>query len=386
MFPAWHLGRNPDHRIILASYGASLARKNSRYARNVVQLNRYRAVFPGVELADDSHAVDAWDIKGREGGLDALGVGGGVAGKGGNIIIIDDPVKSRVEAESKVYRDRTWDWFNDDLYTRREPGAATIAVMTRWHQDDLVGRLLKKQPGRWEMLNLPALAEGDDPLGREEGAALWPWRYPIEELDEIRYRLGMYAFASLYQQRPVPREGGLFKWKDIEDNRVTDLPELKRIVVAVDPSGGSKDTSDETGIIVAGLDHSDHGYILEDLTGRYTPEQWAYKAIAAYHRWKADRVIGEANNGGEMIRAVVQSIDSAVAYKDVFATKGKTLRAEPISVFYEQGRVHHHGEFLQLEDQMTTWQHGDASPNNLDAAVWALTELKGKPGLSFGWA
>jgi predicted phage terminase large subunit-like protein len=210
-FPTWFLGRNPDARVILASYGATLAEKNSRYARKIVQMPIYQQIFPGVQLAHDSRAADAWNIAGREGGLDAMGVGGSVTGLGGQLILVDDPVKSREEAESPVYRDRVWDWFTDDLYTRREPGAALIIAMTRWVLDDLVGRLLRDQPEHWHVLRLPALAEEHDPIGRAVGEPLWPDRFDLAALNETRAMLGEYAWAALYQQQPIPSEGGVFK-------------------------------------------------------------------------------------------------------------------------------------------------------------------------------
>lgn len=129
MFPAWVIGNHPDWRIIMASYGATLATKNSRVARNIVASQAYAELFPGVRLAQDSKAADAWDVQGHEGGLDAIGVGGGVTGKGGQIILIDDVVKSREEAESSTIRDKIWDWYRDDLYTRREPNAAIVLIM-----------------------------------------------------------------------------------------------------------------------------------------------------------------------------------------------------------------------------------------------------------------
>lgn len=243
LFPVWHLGRNPDHRIILASYGASLAHKNSRAARNFVASPVYRQLF-GINLAADSKAVDAWDVAGHYGGMDAVGIGGGVAGKGANLIICDDPIKSREEAESETIRENIWDWFTDDLYTRREPGAAVVVVMTRWNQDDLVGRLLRKQQQKWHELRLPAIAEENDPIGRAEGEALWPERFPIEDLREIEATIGAYAWVGLYQQRPVPRTGGLFNTSKIQI--VDNAPVCRRVVRFYDLAVTAKRKSDFT--------------------------------------------------------------------------------------------------------------------------------------------
>ncbi len=236
LLPAWHLGRAPDQRVILASYAAGLAYKHSRLIRNTMRSPIYQRWSDGVRPADmheGSAAVGSWEVV-RDtvltgGGLDAVGVGGGITGKGGNLIIVDDPVKSRQEAESEHQRDRVWDWFLNDLWTRREPGAAVVVVMTRWHVDDLVGRLLREMPGVWTNLRLPALAEADDPLGREPGDALWEARFPRAALEEIRETIGAYAFAGLYQQNPVPVEGGFF---DVEKLRVIASPSENDPVVA----------------------------------------------------------------------------------------------------------------------------------------------------------
>lgn len=211
LFPPYGIGTHPDWRFIMASYGATLAYKNSRAARNFMLSPRYAEMFPGVELASDSKSTDAWNVAHREGGLDAMGVGGGATGKGGQFIIVDDPVKSRAEAESEVYREKIWDWFTDDIYSRREPGGAIVVVMTRWHQDDLVGRLLLQDPDKWQRVRLPALAEENDLLGRKVGEALWPERFPEPVLRDTERMMGAYSWSALYQQNPVPAEGGLFK-------------------------------------------------------------------------------------------------------------------------------------------------------------------------------
>ena len=378
LFPTWHLGRNPDHRIMLVSYGHTLAHKNSRLARNLMRSPWQKTIFPDVELATDSAAADAWDIKDNEGGCDALGITGGATGKGAHALIIDDPIKNRLEAASEVYRERVWDAYINDLYTRLEPGGAIIVMMTRWDKDDLAGRLLDQQKqdpesDQWIRIRLPAIAEEDDLLGRSPGQALWEWRYPLETLDNIRKAVGAYVWAALYQQRPQPRTGGVFKWEHIKTHRVTTYPDLIRVAVAVDPSGSS--TGDEVGIGVAGIGRDSHCYVLADLSLQASPEQWARIAIGAYHKYKADKIVAEKNYGGEMVEYTIKTIDEYVNYSHVTATRGKVLRAEPIASLYEQGLVHHVGEFLELENEMTTWKPGGKSPNRMDWLVWAITEL-----------
>jgi phage terminase large subunit-like protein len=162
----------------------------------------------------------------------------------------------------------------------------------------------------------------------------------------------------------------------IEESRVTVQPNLVRVVVAIDPAVTSGEDSDETGIVVAGITANSHFYVLADRTCRATPDAWAKVAVEAYKEFKADRIIGEANNGGDMIGLLLRQVDNSVGYKKVTATRGKKVRAEPISALYEQGRVHHVGGFPELEDQMVSWTpESDASPDRMDALVWALTEL-----------
>lgn len=181
--------------------------------------------------------------------------------------------------------------------------------------------------------------------------------------------------------------GALFHLKLIEGARVRRQPPLTRIVVAIDPAVSSKEDSDETGIIVAAIDGRDpcHVYILEDLSGIYTPDEWAKAAITAFHRWEADRVVGEVNNGGDLVEANLRTQDVNVSYKAVHASRGKAIRAEPVAALYEQGRIHHVGIFSQLEDQQTNWnpKTDTDSPDRMDAMVWAVTELC--EGTS-GWA
>ena len=174
--------------------------------------------------------------------------------------------------------------------------------------------------------------------------------------------------------------GALWTLNRIDAGRCGETPSLQRIVVAIDPAVTSGETADETGIIVAGQCDDGHAYILEDLSGRHSPAEWARCAVRAFHRYGADRIIGEANQGGDLVERNLRVEDRRVPYRAVRATRGKWLRAEPIAALYEQGRVHHVGGFPELEDQMTGWEPGSSgSPDRLDALVWALTELMVTP-------
>ena len=177
-------------------------------------------------------------------------------------------------------------------------------------------------------------------------------------------------------------EGALWTRRMIDESRVSAHPPLERIVVAIDPAVTSGEDSDETGMVVVGIatpkgSNEPHGYVLEDLSGRFTPYEWAQRAIKAYRRQRADRVVAEVNNGGDMVEAQLRMVDRAVSYKAVHASRGKRVRAEPVAALYEQSRIHHVGSFPTLEDQMCSFVPDDTetSPDRVDALVWALTEL-----------
>jgi phage terminase large subunit-like protein len=212
----------------------------------------------------------------------------------------------------------------------------------------------------------------------ENSANLAP---PFLEAIRKRYegtRLGRQELnAELLSDTP----GALWLQDWLDRDRVEAMPwmGMERIVVAIDPATTSGEDADETGIIVAGR-AGDQAYIIEDLSGRYQPHEWAAKAVAAYRRHRADRVIAERNNGGEMVEHTIRMVDPNVSFKSVHASRGKVIRAEPASALYEQGRVHHVGAFPQLEDQMCAFTQdfdrtAGYSPDRMDALVWALTEL-----------
>lgn len=201
-YPVFRLEEDPRLRVIVGAYNQTLANHFSRGARKIA-LRR-------ITLSEERTSVEEWETAGG-GVFRAVGVGGGVTGQGGNLIIVDDPVKNREEAESPTYRDRVWDWYTNDLYTRLEPGGAIIIIMTRWHKDDLVGKILASDDAEdWTVIRLPAEAEPGDPLGREIGEALCPERFNKDALAKIKRVMGR-DYQALYQQTPVAREGGKFK-------------------------------------------------------------------------------------------------------------------------------------------------------------------------------
>lgn len=208
IFPTWYLGRNPDKNIIFSTYGQSLADDFGRQVRNIVQDEKFRFVFPNVKLADDSASVKKFAVS--QGGIYyAIGAGGSLTGKGGSLIILDDVIRNRADANSDTIRKNILDWYKSTLYTRLAPGGSIVFINTRWHESDLAGHLLKSEPELWTHLNMPAISD--------DGHSLWPERWPLDKLEEIKKSIGSYEWAALYQQRPSPAEGGMFNkaWFEI---------------------------------------------------------------------------------------------------------------------------------------------------------------------------
>ena len=194
---------------------------------------------------------------------------------------------------------------------------------------------------------------------RYEGTRLGRQELEAELLDD--------APGALWSRAMFEREGA----------RVPAAPILRRVVVAIDPAASTGEDADETGIVVAGLAHDGHGYVLADLSGRFSPHQWAARALEAYREFAADRIVAEVNNGGDMVAATLRALDADAAFKSVRASRGKIARAEPVAALYERGLIHHAGTFPALEDQMVgfTGAASNASPDRLDALVWAVSEL-----------
>lgn len=372
-FPAWYLLKHPEQRIILASYESDFAASWGRRTRDTV--SEFGPRF-GVSVRDDSSAAGRWDTA-AGGGMVAVGVGAALTGRGANILILDDVVKNQEEADSPTQREKAWSWYQSVAYTRLEPDGAIIIAATRWHHDDLLGRLLREQERggeQWELLCLPAIAETDDPLGRAEGEALWAERFPLPALEEIRRAVGVHWWASLYQQRPTPREGGLFRWEWIDSNRVMEVPPLSRVVVAVDPALSANAASDMTGIVAVGQARDDQLYVLASLGLHLSPEGWASKALDLLDSWHAERLVIEKNAGGDLIESVIRGVRPTAPLSMVTARTGKAIRAERVALAYETGQAHHLGRLDGLEEELVSFPRG-AHDDQLDALVHGATFL-----------
>ena len=256
--------------------------------------------------------------------------------------------------------------------------------MTRWHEDDLAGRLLQ-QDDEWDVVSLPVIKEeeNDNDL-RNTGEVLWPEKFNKKDVENTRKTIGRRDWNSLYMQKPQTKSDlALWKYENIKN--IKEYPALSRIIVAIDPAVSNTSKSDETGIIVAGKGPNGFGYVLEDASGKYSPSGWAKKAVGLYHKYSADKIVAEINQGGDMVESNIRTYDKNIPYKKVRASRGKQIRAEPIASLYEQGKVFHIGDFIKLEDQLTTWCPGNDSPDRLDALVWALTELMLGNDTRWGW-
>jgi len=223
--PEWLLYWNPETRIILTSYEADFAAEWGRKVRNDLL---ERPDFFGVKIRDDSSAADRWHTT-AGGGMVTAGVGGAITGRGGDILVVDDYCKNWEQAMSETYRKRTIEWFESTLYTRAEPGASIVVLATRWHEADLIGYLLNEHADPWLEVRLPALAEENDPLGRPVGAALCPERYDEAALLRIKAAVAPMVWEGLYQQRPAPQDGGLFKRGMFRRFRLHDAGEARTL-------------------------------------------------------------------------------------------------------------------------------------------------------------
>jgi len=382
LFPSWYLGRNPEKSIIAASYGQELASDFGRRVRNFASEKLHRSIFPECKISDDSDSVHRFHTT-QGGAYYAVGAGGPITGRGGDLILIDDPIKSREDADSAAFRRGLQAWYEATLYTRLEPGGAIILIQTRWHQDDLAGWLLREHASEgWKVISMPAIAETTEDW-RTEGQALWPERFSLETLARIREAVGTSAWVSLYQQRPAPEEGAIFK-KDWFKSYGGPI-ECTRTVFSLDCAFKTGQANDYSVIMV--ISEAKNGFYIR-LVSRERLEfpDLKRKAEALAAIWRPNAVLIEDAASGQSLIQALKS-ETRLPILPVKPQGDKVSRAHAVSPLVESGRVVLPESATWLADFIDEIISFPAAPHDdqVDALTQALSYLRGSYFDSAEW-
>lgn len=417
--PLWWLARRPTNRVIVGSYGNSLAVNRGRSVRKLINEHGHRY---GLRMEPGSQAANDWILT-TGGGMKSVGVGAGVAGTPGDIAIIDDPHKSRAEADSLRRRDLVYDWYSADILSRLSPGGVVVLIMTPWHPDDLRARVLADEGrvedgGRWRVIHMPAFCvdPDTDPLRRPRGG---PLPHPkikagdteaaTKHWNDKRRSSTLRDWFALYMGDPQPQEGALLTRQKLREQRCFGhlsvlgpcCTDVLKAAVAVDPSGGGRDTA---GIIGGYLGTDRRLYFTHDYTAVMPSDQWSRKACELAVKIDADVIVYEATYGGDMVRLAIRTAWDALRREEleemggdendptykatarynrlcprtigVTARKNKLLRAEPIAQQWLEDRIRTAAYLPEFEEEWATWQpdHTD-SPGRIDAGTYLAYHL-----------
>ena len=335
-FPAWYLGNNPNEFIIQATYAQELADDFGRKVRNQVQSPDFNKVFPQVGLRSDSTSAKRFHTM-QGGTYSAVGAGGAITGRGAHLLIIDDPIKGREDAESEVQRRNLIDWYKSVAYTRLQPGGKIILIQTRWHQDDLAGFILQDTQEKWKVLDLPAIDA--------EGNALWPEAYSKEDLEKIKNTVGQRVWQSLYQQQPSNEEGSIIKrdwWNIYEDKKV---PVLSYVIQSYDTAFSTNSTADFSACTTWGVftarDQENLPYaaciLLDAWKERLEYPDLRKRAQDSYKEWMPDGVLIEKRASGQ---SLIQDMRrSGVPVITFSPERDKVSRTHGVASMFEGGLV-----------------------------------------------
>jgi predicted phage terminase large subunit-like protein len=348
----WLLTQNPELRVVTASYSQSLANRNGRAIRNAI------ATHPelGLDIASDNGSVSEWTLQGHDGGVLSVGIGAGVTGRAADVMVIDDPIKDRKEADSETFRDSRWDWWTDAGSTRLAPGAPVVVILTRWHEDDFAGRLLAAPDGDvWTVLNIPAQAdhrpdEGEtDPLGREVGDFMVSARgRTLRQWAAIKVRSGARTWASLYQGRPTPATGDIldrdwWQYYDqplhlVRDDGTCVVTGYDDLMLSWDMA--FKDTAASDYVVgQVWMRRGADVYLLDQVRGRMDFVETCRKVRALAAKWPqaALKLVEDKANGTAVISQLSRTVPGIVPEEPV---GGKEARAYAVTPFIEAGNVH----------------------------------------------
>jgi predicted phage terminase large subunit-like protein len=352
--PTWKLADDPDARVVVASYGQALAVRNGRAIRRRIEGFSH---LHGLTIAADNGAVHDWTLQGHQGGVLSVGIGSGLTGRPADVLVIDDPIKDRKEADSAVYRQSVWDWWTDVASTRLAPGAPVIIILTRWHEDDLAGRLLAAEDGHlWRVVNIPAQADHDpakgqtDPLGRQPGEYMTSARKRTpRQWEAIKVRSGARTWASLYQGRPAPAEGALFKrdaWARYDsplwierDGGSMWVPTSEGDEIAQSWDMAFRDTDGSDYVVgTVWLRRGVHLYLLDMVRRRmnFTDTVAAVRALSARWPQAIAKFIEAKANGDAVINLLSRTVPGLIP---VEPEGGKLARANAASPFVEARNV-----------------------------------------------
>lgn len=380
-YAAWRLERDPMLNVIIGSYNQKLANRFSRKVRAIAREHK-------LALSRERTSVEEWERR-EGGGVRAVGVGAGVTGFGGDVVIIDDPIRSRADAESQTYRDRTHEWFTDDIYTRLTPDGQVILIQTRWHEDDLAGRLLKRAAegdgDQWNVLKLPALCVEPDELDRKPGDPLWPEQFDAKRLDAIRRTQGHYSFESLYQQNPVLKSGDHFK-REWFTRFVDAPPKGLAWVRGYDLAISEKTTADYTASFRIAKDREGNYYIDGGMR-RHIDYPTQRRLVEQLVRTEKDTLhyIEDAIHGRALYEDLRQRLGpDRSRIKKAAVTADKVTRALLWSAIAEDGRLFlvrgpWNSAFIDELCAFSKGKHDD----QVDAVSFAMSVIEGRKGKGF---
>ena len=390
-WPLWHIART-GQTVALASYSADLAVDHSRATREMATWDDYRLALPSLRRREvdrtegyrraDVDRVDNWRLS-NGGRYIAVGVGGSLTGRSPHLIVVDDPFKDGASAASRATRDAVWAWFSGVVLSRALANGSGIVVMhTRWHDDDLVGRLMREQPGRWRALNYRLEAEDDDPLGRPPGAPLDPAVMGADRIADMRATMIPRDVAALYQQRPVPAGGALIQ-RDWLSQRYHVDPMVQRqrcdrVVVGVDLAFRGSERSDYCAAVVVGVKGA-HRYVLDVVRRRLDyPAQRAMVARIA-ERWRPDAVVVERAANGDALIAELSPVVPGLRGERAARDKVQRLAESGTMEAMHAGQVSFPADadwWDDFEAEALTFP-ASAHDDQVDALVWAMVAAKG---------
>ena len=383
-FTAWFSGKHPEMSLIFGTYNENFSGDTGRAVRSIIQSPEHRLVFPEHELKQDSVAAQRL-MTTQEGQLSFVGRGGSITGRGGHGLIIDDPIKDRREADSGTIRDQLWDWFTQVVATRRMTDDSWIMlIQTRWHEDDLVGRLTdptnpfydKREAAQWTVIDLPALAGDNDVLGRKPGTALWPERFNVDFL-KAQQRLDARGFQALYQGRPSPEEGNFFELDSLKEYDPDELPDNLQLYVASDHAVSTRQDRDKTAIIPVGVDEDGDIWVLNDVFWEAADSNRVVEAMLRLMQnrkplfWWAER--GHITKAiGPFLRKRMQEEGTYCSILEMVPVADKLTRAQSIQARCSMGRVHFPRRapwWPEAKDQLVKFPNG-ANDDFVDALAW----------------